>query len=661
MAELGHLSLWLALAISLLQVVLPSLGLARRDGRLVALAVPAAQTQVLLALAAFGALTWCFVTSDFSVRIVASNSHTLKPMLYKVTGVWGNHEGSLLLWVAMLALAGGAVATFGRRLDAGFRARVLAVQGLIAVGFYAFLLITSNPFARLLPVPEQGSGLNPILQDPGLAFHPPMLYLGYVGLSVAFSFAVAALLENRVGPAWAREVRPWVLAAWAALTGGLALGSWWAYYELGWGGWWFWDPVENAALMPWLAATALFHSAVVLEKRDALRNWTVLLAVVAFSLSMLGTFIVRSGVLTSVHAFAVDPERGLFILILLAFYIGGALTLYAWRAGQVQAGATFAAVSREGALVANNLLLSAALGTVFMGTLYPLALEALTGEQISVGAPYFNATFTPLMVPLIALMAVGPFLTWRRAHNRLASALALPAAAAIGATLTAYAFADTRGALALVGFALAAWLAVAVMVELSGHLRHGRGGAGSTWARLRRIPRAAWGMSLAHLGVAVTVFGVTASGAWQQETLANLRLGESALAGPYRYTLASVMPVAGDNFTALEGRFAVTRDGRAIAVMTSQARAYTSPPMETTEAGIKPLWGGDLYAVLGKPDGRGGWQVRLHWKPFIPWIWYGAVLMALGGIVALTDRRGRASAAVPAAEPVDPVNALAAE
>ncbi|MCH8683781.1 heme lyase CcmF/NrfE family subunit [Pedomonas mirosovicensis] len=640
-AEIGHFSLWLALAVAVCQVLLPGVGFHKDDERLRAVAVPAAQAQLLLALISFGALTWVFWVSDFSVRVVAENSHTLKPALYKITGVWANHEGSMLLWVTILALAGWAVATFGRSLNERLRTRVLSVQALIGIGFYVFLLVASNPFERLLPAPGEGNGLNPLLQDPGLAFHPPMLYLGYVGLSVTFSFAVAALLENQVNPEWARRMRPWVLAAWAALTGGLALGSWWAYYELGWGGWWFWDPVENAALMPWLAATALLHSTLVLEKRDALRNWTVLLAVLAFSLSMLGTFIVRSGLLTSVHSFAVDPERGIFILVLLALYIGGALTLYAWRAGTVEAGATFAATSREGSLVINNLLLAAILGTVFLGTLYPMALEAVAGEKISVGAPYFNATFRPLMVPVAALMAVGPFLPWRKAAGgrRVARRLALPALLALLSALTVYAFADTRGAWALLGVGLAVWLAASIFADIARQVRLGHGGPRLVWGRLIRQPRAMFGMWLAHLGVAVSIFGATASGAWESEVMTTVEPGQPVSVGPYTFTLDSIMPVAGPNYTAIEGRFDVRKDDNLVVSVRPQSRTYTEPPMETTEAGIAPLWAGDIYAVLGKPDGQGRWQVRLHWKPFMPWVWYGAALMMLGGAVSMLDRR----------------------
>ena len=656
-AEIGHFSLWLALAVAVCQFLLPTIGAHKDDARLRAVAVPAAQAQVLLSLISFGALTWCFWVSDFSVQLVATNSHTMKPALYKITGVWANHEGSMLLWVTILALAGWAVATFGRSLSERLRTRILSVQALIGIGFYVFLLVASNPFTRLVPAPAEGNGLNPLLQDPGLAFHPPMLYLGYVGLSVTFSFAVAALMENQVTPDWARRMRPWVLAAWAALTGGLALGSWWAYYELGWGGWWFWDPVENAALMPWIAATALLHSTLVLEKRDALRNWTVLLAVLAFSLSMLGTFIVRSGLLTSVHSFAVDPERGIFILGLLAFYIGGALTLYAWRASSVEAGATFAATSREGSLVINNLLLAAILGTVFLGTLYPMALEAIAGEKISVGAPYFDATFRPLMVPLVVLMAVGPFLPWRKGAEgkRLTRYLGLPLLLTLMAVATAFAFADTRGAWALIGIGLSVWLAASVLMDIARQTRLGRGGPRLFWGRLVRQPRAMFGMWIAHMGVAVSIFGATVSGAWQSEVMTTVAPGQPVTVGPYEYTLRDVMPVAGPNYTAIQGTFEVRRGEETVARIRPQSRTYTDPPMETTEAGIAPLWGGDLYAVLGKPDGQGNWQVRLHWKPFMPWVWYGSVLMMLGGLVSMFDRRSAKVALVQQVQAAEPV------
>ncbi len=617
MAELGHAALWLAAAFALLQAVWPAMGLARGDAQAIHMAVPAALTQAGLTILSFAALTWCFWVSDFSVALVSSNSHTMKPALYKISGVWANHEGSMLLWAMVLALAGAAVALFGRNLGTAFQARVLSVQALIALGFFAFLLLASNPFTRIDPAPVEGSGLNPLLQDPGLAFHPPLLYAGYVGMSVAFAFAVAAMLDRKVGPEWARMVRPWVLVAWSFLTAGIALGSYWAYYELGWGGWWFWDPVENASLMPWLAATALLHSISVLATRDALRNWTMLLAVAAFSFSMIGTFIVRSGLLTSVHAFAVDPTRGAFLLVLLALYIGGALTLYALRAHTVEVGRGFAAFSREGGLVVNNLLLSAMLGVIFLGTLYPLILEAATGEKISVGAPYFDATVLPILLPMAALMAVGPFLAWKRADGakvvrRLIVPILLTAAAAVVAAVSGLSF------MAVTAFGVAAGLALAsVAIVMRRH------------AGLAR-----WGLALAHLGVAVSIAGATANGALGAQTLANLAMGESAQVGRFTATLVNVMPTAGSNYTALEGTIRV-RDGNApVAMLEPQSRSYAFPQMETTETGIAALWDGDVYAALGKPDGQGRWQVRLQWHPFIRLIWIGSLLMAIGGLVA---------------------------
>ncbi len=615
--EIGHFLLWLAAAAALVQAA----GLAGRG--IEVLAVPAACAQLLFALAAFAALTWAFLVSDFSLQLVTLNSHTLKPTLYKFTGVWANHEGSLLLWVLVMALAGAAVAMAPAPLGPRFRARALAVMGLVSLGFFAFLLLASNPFARMLPAPTEGQGLNPLLQDPGLAFHPPLLYIGYVGLSVAFAFAVAAMLEGVVGPRWALAVRPWVLLAWGFLTLGIALGSFWAYYELGWGGWWFWDPVENAALMPWIAATALFHSVAVLARRDALRNWTLLLAVLAFSLSMLGTFIVRSGLLTSVHAFAVDPARGLFLMLLLALYVGGALAVYAWKAGSVPEGQGFEAFSREGALVANNLLLSCMLGVVFIGTLYPMALEGMTGQQISVGPPYFNATVVPLLLVMVVLMAIGPWLSWKRSGTAHLPARLLPAGvAAAAATVAALALFDVRSTIALLGFAAAFWLGVAsVQILLQ-----------------QRLTYAAVGMALAHFGVAVSILGATASGALQREALVAMRVGDAVQMGAWQAELLDVSPVAGPNWTALQAELRISRQGAEVATLKPQSRTFTRPAMETTEAGIAALWQGDVYAVLGRPDGFGKWQIHLWFKPLVRLIWAGAFLMALGGAVALAGR-----------------------
>jgi len=645
--ELGHAALWLAFAVALVQAIVPLWGASTGHGRAVALAPNAAFAQLILSAIAFGALTWAYVRSDFSVRVVAANSHTLKPMLYKVTGVWGNHEGSLLLWVLVLAASGAAVALFSGNLPATFRARVLSVLGMVAVGFHGFMLFTSSPFERLSPAPPEGNGLNPLLQDPGLAFHPPTLYAGYVGLSVAFAFAVAALIEGRVGREWARWVKPWTLTAWGFLTLGIAMGSWWAYYELGWGGWWFWDPVENASLMPWLAATALFHSAIVVEKRDALKSWTILLAIIAFSLSLIGTFIVRSGLITSVHSFALDPARGIFILGLLGFFIGGALLLYGLRASALEPTGGFAAVSKEGSLVANNLLLAAALGTVFIGTLYPLALELVAGKQISVGPPYFNATFIPLMAALMALMVVGPLLAWKR--GRLGDAvqkLRTPLAVALMALVALAALAHERAVLALLGFALS----LALVAGLAADLRARR--------RLRGLPAEVWAMVLGHLGMAVACFGITAIGAWQKENLTILAVGDSTRVGAFEVRLEAVDPVAGPNYTALRATMRATRDGQPVAVLTPEARVYDAPVMETTEAAIHPLWNGDLYAVIGEETADGRWSVRLHWKPFVLWIWAGAIIMTLGGAVSVLGRwRGARAPGVGAGTPAVPAPA----
>jgi len=621
--ELGHFALWLAAAAALLQSVVPTIGLWRNEEALAGVAVPAALAQGLFTLLSFAALTWAFVVSDFSVALVAANSHTMKPDLFLVTGVWANHEGSLLLWVLVMALAGAGVALAPATLGTRFRARVLSVQGVVALGFFAFLLLASNPFERLIPAPTEGQGINPLLQDIGLAVHPPLLYIGYVGLSVAFAFAVAGMLENVVGPAWAKATRPWVAGAWAMLTLGIALGSYWAYYELGWGGWWFWDPVENAALMPWIAATALIHSIAVVMKRDALRAWTVLLAVAAFSLSMMGTFIVRSGLLTSVHAFAVDPTRGLFLMILMGLYIGGALTIYAFAAGRVAEGRQFAAVSRESALVANNLLLTVILGIVLVGTMYPMALQAAGGAQISVGPPYFNMTIVPIVLIMAVLMGVAPFLGWRRSATGHLAARLLPAGiAATLAVVVAVAFLGIRGIGALLGFGAAAWLAVA---SLSILVKKG-------------VTLNSAGMALAHLGVAVTILGATASGALQREALVAMRVGDAIQMGPWRAELMDVRPVAGPNWTAVEATLHVRRNGESVAVLRPQSRMFIAPAQETTEAGRAGWWSGELYSVLGQPDGTGQWQVHLWFKPMVRLIWWGSLLMAFGGMLALGGR-----------------------
>ena len=644
-AEIGHYALVLALALAVVQGTLPLIGAQRGDAVWMGLARPAAVTQCAFVIIAFLALMHAYVTSDFSIVNVAQNSHTAKPLLYKISGLWGNHEGSLLLWVLILTLFGAAVALFGGNLPPGLRARALAVQGLISVGFLLFTLFTSNPFERMIPPPLEGDGLNPLLQDPGLAFHPPFLYLGYVGFSMAFSFAVAALIEGRVDPAWARWVRPWTLAAWCFLTVGVTLGSWWAYYELGWGGWWFWDPVENASFMPWLAGTALLHSAIVVEKRDALKSWTILLAIVTFSLSLLGTFLVRSGVLSSVHAFATDPERGVFILAFLILVVGGSLTLYAVRAPALKTSGLFAPISREGSLIFNNLLLVTAAGTIFLGTMYPLLLDALTGQKVSVGPPYFNATFGPLMVPLIAVMAIGPLLPWKRAD--LAGALArLKLAFAATAALVLIGLYVTSGGpiLAVLGLGLAAWLGVGTLVQFAERIKLGRAPLAETWHRARHLPRATYGMTIAHGGVGLVIMGIIASTAWETEQLKVMRPGETTAFAGYDVTFEGTEAVPGPNYSAVRGTFTVRREGAVIARLEPETRNYPTPPMQTSEAAIRPTPLADFYAVIGEADGTGGWATRLYHKPLIHWIWFGALIMVFGGLVSLSDRRYRVGA-----------------
>jgi cytochrome c-type biogenesis protein CcmF len=646
-AEIGHYALVLALLLALLQASLPLYGASRNRASLMALGDNTAVAQLVLVLLAFLALMHAYVTSDFSLLNVAQNSHSMKPLLYKVTGVWSNHEGSMLLWVLILSLYGAAVAVFGGNLPPRLKARVLAVQGMIGTAFLLFILLTSNPFLRLVPAPPDGQGLNPLLQDPGLAFHPPFLYLGYVGFSMAFSFAVAALIEGRVDAAWARWVRPWTLAAWCALTFGIAMGSWWAYYVLGWGGWWAWDPVENASFMPWLAGTALLHSAIVVEKRDAIKSWTILLAIIAFSLSLIGTFLVRSGVLTSVHAFAVDPARGTFILALLVVAIGGSLTLYAVRAPALKLGGLFAPISREGALVVNNLLLAIAAATVFLGTLYPLFLDAIGGAKVSVGPPFFNATFVPLMVPLLVAMVFGPLLAWKRGD--LAGALGRLGFALAAAALVAVAtwWLRTGGPVgSIFGMALAAWIAVGTLVEYCERIKLFGGPLGQSWQRARNLPRAAYGMTIAHFGVAVLVAGVTAS-AWQSERIETMKPGDSVEIAGYSFRFEGAKPEEGPNYSAQRGRFTVTRDGREIAIMQPEKRFYPVQRMPTTNAAIHTNGIADLYAVIQEPAGdAGAWVVHLYHNPLVPWIWFGAIIMALGGIVSLTDRRFRVGAPV---------------
>jgi cytochrome c-type biogenesis protein CcmF len=635
----------LALLVALAQGSLPMLGAARGRADWMALAGPTAVLQLVLMLTAFLALMQAYVVSDFTVLNVAQNSHTSKPLLYKIAGVWGNHEGSMLLWILILALFGAAVALFGGNLPATLKARVLAVQAWIAIGFLAFTILTSNPFERLLPAPENGSDLNPLLQDPGLAFHPPMLYTGYVGFSIAFSFAIAALIEGKVDAAWARWVRPWTLAAWCFLTAGIALGSWWAYYELGWGGWWFWDPVENVSFMPWLMGTALLHTAVVVEKRNALKVWTILLAILTFSLSLIGTFIVRSGLLTSVHAFATDPERGLFILLLLCLTIGGSLALFAVRAPALKSGGLFHPISREGALVLNNLLLATACATVFLGTLYPLFLEAFGGDKVSVGAPYFNATFLPIMAPLVVAMAIGPLLPWKRADlSGALGRLKVVALLTLLAALVAVYLHRGGPLFAWLGMALAAWLFAGALTEWAGRIKLFRAPIGESWRRARGLPRSAYGMTLAHAGLAVVIAGITASAAWQGEVVRIMKPGDIAELGGYAYRLEGVRRLRGPNYTSDTASFTVLQDGREVALLMPEKRIYDVQRRETTEAAIRTTALADLYVVIGDADGRGGWTVRIYHEPLVPWIWAGAFIMVAGGAVSLSDRRLRVGA-----------------
>ena len=643
--ELGHFALVLALLVALVQMVLPALGAHRRDARLMAVAEPAALLQLILILASFLALGHAYVTSDFSVENVWANSHSLKPLLYRISGVWGNHEGSMLLWVLILAAFGAAVALYGSNLPATLKANVLAVQASVAVAFLLFIVATSNPFLRLEPAPPEGRGLNPILQDPALAFHPPFLYAGYVGFSMAFSFAVAALIEGRIDGAWARWVRPWTLAAWMCLTLGIAMGSWWAYYELGWGGWWFWDPVENASFMPWLAGTALLHSALVMEKREALKVWTILLAILTFSLSLMGTFLVRSGILTSVHAFAVDPQRGVFILALMIFFIGGALALFSLRAGELRQGGMFSPISREGSLVLNNVLLAVATGTVLVGTLYPLVLDAAAGGKISVGAPYFNMTFGPLMVPLLLALPLGPMLAWKRGD--LAAAMERLLAAVVIATLAgAVALAmHIRGPwLAPLGIAMGVWVIAGALSELSFRIRLGRVPVAESLRRLASQPRSSHGTTLAHVGVGVMVLGIVATSAWQSERIQALAPGEKIAIAGYELEFRGTAPATGPNYTETIGQLRVSRGGRHIADLQPAKRLYDQPRQPTTEAAIHVALAGDLYAVLGDEQDKGAWTVRVYFNPLVRCIWLGAILMFLGGALSLSDRRLRVGA-----------------
>ncbi|MCC7251020.1 heme lyase CcmF/NrfE family subunit [Hyphomicrobium sp.] len=643
--ELGHFALILALLVAAAQTVVPAWGAHQRDVRLMKFGEPAALSQLALILIAFLALMHAYVTSDFSVANVAANSHSSKPLIYRISGVWGNHEGSMLLWVLILAVFGAAVAVFGNNLPATLKANVLSVQSSIALAFLLFILLTSNPFERLDPAPFDGRGLNPILQDPALAFHPPFLYMGYVGFSLAFSFAIAALIEGRTDAAWARWVRPYTLLAWMCLTIGIAMGSWWAYYELGWGGWWFWDPVENASFMPWLAGTALLHSALVMEKREALKVWTILLAILTFSLSLMGTFLVRSGVLSSVHAVAVDPGRGVFVLSIMALFTGGGLALFAYRARDLQQGGIFSPISREGALVLNNVLLTTACVTVLVGTLYPLALESLTGAKISVGAPDFNMTFVPLMIPLLLALPLGPLLAWKRAD--IAAAMErLIAAGVIAAVVLVASFAIAwRGPwLAPFCFAVGVWVMAGALCETAFRIKLGNAPLAESLRRLANLPRAALGTMLAHFGVGMMVVGIVGTSAYKSEEILLMRPGDKAVIAGYELAFRGAAPAKGPNYTETIGVFDVTRGGTPVTRLEPSKRLYDAPPQPTSEAGIYAAWTGDLYAVLGDQQPDGGFAVRLYFHPLVRCIWLGALVMFFGGAVSLSDRRLRVGA-----------------
>lgn len=663
--EIGQFALTLALGFALVQSILPILGASRGNALWMRSAYATSLAQVVFTAIAFAALMRSFVVSDFTVVNVVENSHSLKPLLFKIAGTWGSHEGSLLLWVLILTVFGAAVSVFGTNISAGLRARTLSVQAWISVGFFSFMLFTSNPFDRVFPPPTDGQDLNPLLQDVGLAIHPPLLYIGYVGFSIVFSFAVAALIEGRVDAAWARWVRPWTLAAWMSLTAGITLGSWWAYYELGWGGWWFWDPVENVSFMPWLLGTALLHSAIVTEKRGAFKSWTILLAILTFSLSLLGTFIVRSGLLTSVHAFAVDPERGVYILWLLGVSIGGSLTLYAWRAPALDAGGLFRPVSREAGLLLNNLLLAAATGTVLFGTLYPLFVEAISGERLSVGPPFFNASFIPMMLPLVFAMALGPYLSWKRAD--LAGVLQRLKFVAILsglATLTIWYLTEGGPALAYLSIAIAIWMLLATLQEWAGRIRLGDVPLRDAFRRARNLPRASHGMTLAHAGLAIAIFGFVGSSAWKSEQIVFVTPGtEVAIAG-FDVRFEGAERVIGPNYVANRGTLIVEQDGDYVTTLYPERRSYPVSQYSTTESSIRSTMAGDLYASLAEPadaqaEARGAWTLRILYEPLVNFIWIGAAMLVLGGGLSLSDRRlrvgapKRAARAIPAVMPAE--------
>lgn len=646
MVETGHFALVLAFALSLVQTIVPLFGARLNNQRLMAVGGPVAVTGFALTALSFAALASAYANSDFSVASVWENSHSLQPMIYKITGTWGNHEGSMLLWVLILTFFGALVAAFGSNLPATLRANVLAVQGSIGAAFFLFILATSNPFIRLNPAPIEGRDLNPVLQDLGLAIHPPLLYLGYVGFSICFSFSVAALIEGRIDASWARWVRPWTLVAWMFLTGGIAMGSYWAYYELGWGGFWFWDPVENASFMPWLAGTALLHSAIVMEKRSALKIWTLLLAILTFSLSLLGTFLVRSGVLTSVHAFATDPTRGVFILCILTLFIGGSLALFALRASRLTAGGLFHPISREGALVLNNLFLTTATATVLVGTLYPLALEALTGDKISVGAPFFDLTFGPLMLPLLAIVPFGPLLAWKRgdvfaASQRLMAAFAV----ALAAMLVTGLLVDGASVFAALGIGLAVWLVAGALTDLAVKSGVGSVAPAVMFRRFAGLPRSVFGTALAHLGLGLTLLGIVATLSFGTEKILSMRAGETVELSGHTLRFVGLYPAQGPNYSEDRGRFELIGvSGSPVGEISSAKRFFPVRQTTTTESGIKTLGFSQLYISLGDENKDGSVVVRLWWKPLVTLIWGGGLVMMAGAAMSLMDRRLRVGA-----------------
>ena len=638
--EIGHFTLLLAFCVALIQATVPLYGAHKGRIDLMAIAESAANLQFALLLASFAALTHAFVTSDFSVKLVVLNSHSLKPMLYKVTGVWGNHEGSMLLWVLILSLFGASASWFGLNLPILLKTRVLSVQGAIGVAFLAFIIFTSNPFERVQMPPFDGQDLNPLLQDPGLAFHPPFLYLGYVGLSMAFSFAVAALIEGKIDAAWGRWVRPWTLAAWIFLTIGIALGSWWAYYELGWGGFWFWDPVENASFMPWLLAAALLHSAIVVEKRETLKSWTILLAILAFGFSLIGTFIVRSGVLTSVHAFANDPERGFFILIILGVFMGGALILFSLRSGSMEAHGVFSLVSRETALISNNLLLAVSAFVIFIGTIWPLVAELFFDRKLSVGPPFFNAAFTPFMILLGLILPLGSNLSWKRASIiktiRKFLVVFLLCVCFSGFIWTIQ---TGKSLIGPVGVFIGSWIVMGTIIDLLSKL-----GSSQSMRRLMFLPRADFGKFFAHVGLGVTMFAIAALSSWEKEDIRVVSIGSNWTLGSYELKLDDVLEVRGPNYFSTMGIISVSKEGSELVTLRPEKRNYPIAQMPTTEAAIDYRISRDLYVVLGDQQSENAWTIRTYLKPFTNWIWGGCAMMALGGFLSLTDRRLRIAA-----------------